>query len=63
MAVEVVVRRGLSVNVEGHDVDDVVVEDGIVGCCGCRARVVDMVGVNVVGVEWSSWSTSLPWVL
>ena len=32
----VVVRRDLSVNVEGYDVDDVDVEGGIVGCGGCR---------------------------
>ena len=32
----VVVRRGLSVNVEGYDVDGVDVEGGIVDCGGCR---------------------------
>ena len=38
MVVEEVVRRGLTVNVDVHDVDDVVVEDVIVGCCGHRRR-------------------------
>ena len=58
MAVDVIVSRGLSVNVEGHDVDDVDVEDGIVGCGGCRGP-----SCGPRRRERCRWSTLLSWVL
>ena len=54
----VVVRRDLSVNVEGYDVDDVDVEGGIVGCGGCRGP-----SCEPRRRECCRWSTLLSWVL